>query len=517
MRLRLLLFLLSIGLLGTSVWAQEAEPTLQPEQNFILGWANEIIFPAGIRLSVTASRVSSDIAAITLTIQPQNRAGVTVELNLEDAVVVSEPYSEFAYVWPLPQNDPPALFDDITITWQVISTRDEVSRVTDTFTFTDTRAEWAQDQTIGDGILLTMPGRTASGDTPLEPESTVEVEVVADTDTFLGQLRRGLIPAYNLLSVNTATRPEFKILLYPTPPGCTTQNAEGELVAVGALSETEVVCNPAVVNAIFNASGYDVVESASGALGDVQAALVARVTRGFYEPLWAGKNVPAWFLEGLTQLYSPTLKADYARQLVASARTGSLRTLAELTRVDDAEAQRQSYGMVLYIASKIGVNGLFNLASDIADAESFEVAYQTAVGESVNSLLLGFERWIFTDAGVSAFGFTPYQPPTPTPTATATATASRTPTATATPTITPTPTVTGVLSATPFPSLTPTRTPTAAPATHTPRPAGSLNTPVPTAVPPPLAETMSDSSVIAILVLLGFGVLALLVMLFRGR
>jgi len=511
---RLVLLLLCIIFLATPVLGQEVEPTPQPEQGFILNWVKEVIFPAGIRFSVTLSRALSDVASATLIIQPEGRAAVAVELNLDETVIVSEPFTELAYVWPIPQNDPPRLFSEIDISWQVISTRDEVSQITDTFTFMDTRSAWVQDEAIGDGIRLTMPGRTASGETELEPESTAEV--VADTDTFLGQLRRNLIPVYDLLTENTGTQPDFNLLLYTSPPGCA-QNADGESVAIGLLSETEVPCNSAIVNAIFGASGYTVVESASGALGDVQAALLKHLVRGFYEPLWAGKNVPAWFLEGLTQLYSPTLKTEFAPQLVAAARTGSLLTLAELSRIEDAAAQRQSYGMVLYLASQVGLDGVFNLASDIASAESFDAAYQAAMGQTVDGLIPAFEGWIFTDAAISAFGFTPYQASTPTPTATATATASRTPTPTDTPTITPTPTVTGVLSATPFPTLTPSRTPTAAPATQTPRPAGSLNTPVPTPVPPPLAETMSDTAVIAVLVLLGFGVLALLVLLFRRR
>lgn len=511
---RLVLLLLCIIFLATPAMGQEVEPTPQPEQGFILNWVKEVIFPAGIRFSVTLSRALSDVASATLIIQPEGRAAVTVELNLDETVIVSEPFTELAYVWPIPQNDPPRLFSEIEISWQVISTRDEVAQITDTFMFTDTRSAWVQDEAIGDGIRLTMPGRAASGDTELEPESTAEV--VADTDTFLGQLRRNLIPVYDLLTENTGTQPNFNVLLYTSPPGCA-QNADGESVAIGLLSETEVPCNSAIVTAIFGVSGYTVVESASGALGDVQAALLKHLVRGFYEPLWAGKNVPAWFLEGLTQLYSPVLKTEFAPQLVASARTGSLLTLAELSRIEDAVGQRQSYGMVLYIASQVGLDGVFKLASDIASAESFDAAYQAAMGQTVDGLLPAFEGWIFTDAAISAFGFTPYQAPTSTPTATSTATASRTPTPTNTPTITPTPTVTGVLSATPFPTLTPSRTPTAAPATQTPRPAGSLNTPVPTPIPPPLAETMSDTAVIAVLVLLGFGVLALLVLLFRRR
>jgi len=180
----------------------------------------------------------------------------------------------------------------------------------------------------------------------------------------------------------------------------------------------------------------------------------------------------------------------------------------------------ESYGLVVYIASQIGVDGLFKLAYNLGTATSFEAAYQTVSGKPIDTLLGSFGRWIFTDAASGAFTFTIYQPATPSPTPARTATSTQTPTPADTATFTPSPTVTGVLSLTPLPSRTPTFTPSPAPATNTPRPAGSLNTLTPTPVRNLAAPnaTNTDLSIgIIILVIGAIIVVVAAIILFRPR
>jgi hypothetical protein len=173
----------------------------------------------------------------------------------------------------------------------------------------------------------------------------------------------------------------------------------------------------------------------------------------------------------------------------------------------------QSYGMVLYIASQIGVPELFDLAGDLGAAETFEAAYQSAVGRPLTTLLVELERWIFTDNAATAFIYTPYLASTPTPTSTSSHTpfpATSTPLPTETLPPTATVTVTGVLSSTPLPTRT--LTPTELPSTPsvTPRPAGSLNT----ATPAPVVQSsapMNDTARTA-----GIGAVILLVVVSIG-
>lgn len=185
-----------------------------------------------------------------------------------------------------------------------------------------------------------------------------------------------------------------------------------------------------------------------------------------------GGNVPEWFREGLTE-FDSALKVELNAPVLIASRSNSLLQLDVMAKAPAPNSnidlwRSESYGLVVYVASQIGVDGLFKLASNAGTATSFEAAYQTALGKPIDTLLGSFGRWLFTNAAAGAFTFTVYQAATPSPTPTRTPTITRTPTPTNTATFTPTPTVTGVLSLTPLPSRNPTFTSTPAPATNTP-------------------------------------------------
>lgn len=566
--LRFLILLLVIVAATFPIAAQENTP--QPGQNLILGWTNEVIFPEAIRFTLTLAQPLSEVAGATLIVQPEGGSAAPVEINLNEAAIVREPYTELAYVWQIPRDNLPRLFENVTFTWRTTSTNNETSQITDRFTFTDQRAGWAREADPRGQINLAIPSGGPSVEaaqitpgellTPAAPASQVQAGIEATEEVTIlepsgglggvepasgltpnvpqptsdspdtsgvAQLRRQLQPVYDLLAENTGISPSFNVIVYTSafPPGCV-QNGAGASVAVGPFSGVEVPCDPTMANAIFSASGYDVVQSDSDSLNRMQALLTHFLTRGFYEVAWAGKNVPDWFAAGLGQLYSAGLKTRLYPPLLSAARTG---TLLSLDRMADEPApdaaydlwEAQSYGMVAYIASQIGLQGLFDLARNIGDADSFSEAYEAAMGSPLDLLLASFESWIFTNRAPDAFAFTPYQAATPTPTPSRTPTLTRTPTVTPTLTFTPTPTVTGVLTNTPTLTPTPSRTPTPAPATPTPRPAGSLNTATPTPIPTVDVVSALDSPNAALAILaIGLVIIAAVALLFtrfRGR
>jgi hypothetical protein len=490
---RMALLILGLCLSFTSVLAQEETPTWQPQQDYIIGWTAEVIFPQAIRFTVTLGRSADELATAQLTVHPEGQPAVQMNVNIAEAAVVREPYSELAYVWQIPRSTPPRLFENVRFEWRVVSRQDQVARIEDTFVFTDQRVEWVQD---GDArLLLTAP---ADGPNP-------------------ARLRRDLMPVYDLLSSNVGRVQSFKLILYDeavAPEGCV-RDAEGNQVAVGPASGVAVDCDLTMAEAIFNASGYDVIDLS--AADSAHEAIVAHMTDRFYELTWREKNVPEWFRVGLQQFYAPNPKTSLLPLVLTASRNDRLFTLDEMAsapRNNQDIWRAQSYGMVLFLADQIGVPALFRLANEIGAAETFEAAYQAAVGQPLESLLVNWERWLFTDDAAAAFAYTAYQPDTPTPTSTASPTPfppTDTPTMTPTPTLTVTPTVTGVLSRTPLPTRT--LTPTDAPATPsvTPRPPGSLNAPTP--VPVQLVtqvDTMARNAGIGAIILLLVVIIGLL-------
>jgi hypothetical protein len=484
-------------LIAAPVLAQDSDPTRGPEQGYIISWGNEVIFPQAVRFSIVLGSVATDLASATLTIQPEGQPAVAINVDIEETAIVSEPYTELVYIWEIPNPEPPRLFREIGLEWSVVSDRNEIARIQDSFVLTDQRAEWVQDEDPQNLIDLTVP---ADGPNPT-------------------RIRRDVMPVYDLLAANVGRAPSFNLILYTDafPIGCVT-NGDGDSVAVGPVSGVEVDCDPAKAEAIFNASGYDALQPDS----DIVSSIVIRLTEGFYETVWLDKEVPDWFRAGLARFYSPLPKASLLPTALVASRNDRLFTLEEMAvmPVADEVWQAQSYGMVLYIASQIGVDGLFRLATDLTAADSFMAAYQARVGQPLDSLIADWQRWIFTDEAAAAYVYTPYLASTPTPTPSPSLTPfppTETPTPTLTPTETPTPTVTGVLTETPAPTRTLTRTPTAAPATVTPRPAGSLNTPTPTVTATSQANSDVNRIGLAAVILLGIAIIGLVYLRFGRR
>lgn len=473
---RSLLILLLIGLVALiAVPAQMQEPS-PTDTSFVYAWSSEVLYPEAVRFSIVVNLPASRIARATLTLERAGAASLELPISVAETAIFTDPYSELVYFWEIPQSAPLPLFTTVTYTWNVVSDRDEAANITDEFEFVDTRAVWTRSEDPEGQMHLTFPADSINAPT----------------------LRSSLRDIYALLAENTGQQPAFDLILYPDtlPYDPCTDNGQGRAVVVSARDGVSVPCSSGMLEAVLRASGLTpVILPPIINVNGNQETLGEFLVAAFYEPLWADADVPAWFQTGLALFYLPGVKTDFLLQVQIAARNDRLFSLQQLDMMPDDPAllplwRAQSYGMVVYIAEQIGVPRLYRFANDLAAAESFSALYEQATGQPLRALLPAWRNWIFRDAAVSAFGFTPYQPDTPTPSPTRTPTPfppTKTYTPTATPTYTPTPTVTGVLSATPLPSPTPLPTqPTSTPSL-TPRPAGSLIE-TPTPLPTPQAQ-----------------------------
>lgn len=497
MIMKRLLMLVCLLIAAGSARAQEPSP--QPEQNYIIGWSSEVIFPQGVRFVITLARPVSEIASAALTIQPEGRPAAALDVNPNDAALVREPFSELAYVWQVPRSAPLRLSEQVRFGWTTVTRSGEIARVEDTFIFDDWRVTW-----------------TRRDDAPLS--LAVQAEGMGSPDAAAARLRREMQPVYDLLAANTGRDETFNLLVYTQDaPGCDV-NRQGEPVAVGPTSGAALPCDPELADAIYRSSGFEALRSPSSSLEALQTAVTAHLVRRFYR--WP--DAPDWFRAGVDAFYAPQPRPGDLSLLLNAARSSRLFSLAAMTRRPEAANAElwlaQSYGMVLFTASQTGVPGLFQLVRE-ADAAPFDPAFEAALGRPVSALLPEFERWIFSNAAASAFNYTPYQPVTATPT--------RTPTNTPTPTRTPTSTLTPSLTFTPQgfvptatlpPTWTPTRTVSPLPPSVTPRPPGSLNTPTPVpALPLEVTSTPAGLLGIVSIALVALAIVVLVITGFRRR
>jgi hypothetical protein len=497
MIVRIVIFLLCVGMWLQPILAQD-ETSETFSEGFIFKWDAEVIFPMGVRFTASFLRPVTDLSSVNITIQPEGEAALTQSVSFDEPMNHGDTFTDLAYIWEIPPDRLPRLFRDLRFEWEAEDIRGDRAVASDKFVFTDQRVEWEQSEDPAGFINLTV---RADGPSP-------------------AQIRQSILLAYNLISANVGRVQPLNILLYDAdlPASGCTRDADNKLVAVGPISEISLACDPSRSALVFQRSGFDWVQvTRLGVTSNASAALIQLFTRRFYEPLWLDKAVPDWFRIGLGQFYSQASKSMLLGVVRSASRNNKLYSLDEMTveRPGDDLWPAQSYAMVVYLADRIGVSRLFQLAN-LRSVDSFVQAYESAIGQPISALLPNLSRWIFTNQAENAFAFTPYQAetPTPTPTATLTPTATPTPTDTETPSLTPS--VTGVLSATPTLTRTPSRTPTLPPPSVTPRPASSLFTPTP--IPPPsvLDDPVTQQGILAIL-LIALAAVGLAYLILRRR
>lgn len=453
---------------------------LTSASGFVNDGEAEILFPQAIRFVVNLSIPPDEVASAALTVTPAGHEPITIPVNVADALISpDEPQARLAYVWIIPVDDPPPLFSQIDYMWSLTATDGTVASFSDTLTFSDPRSDWVQSIDQSGRLSVTVPRSLG-----LDPALVRQV--------------------YELLRRQANLTEHFNLMIYGMPPGCT-PNEEGTPVVRSVRSRAVVDCADGIERAVF--AGYDLLVVPPGT--EPIVSVVDWLVDQAYGSHWQGKDVPAWFVAGLKQFYNPADKQPLLQPVQQSARERTLYTLPELESVQTSALwQAQSYALLLYTMDRIGVQGVFDLAR--VNADDFATAYQQAVGQPLSGLVPALSQWIFTRAAVSAFGITPYQPPTATPAPTFTPLPSLPPTMP--PTVTLTPTTTPTATVTLPPTITPSTTPTLAPPTVTPRPPGSLPTPTPqpSALETAIAQPGVQAGVVTFLIL----VLLLLIFLF---
>ncbi|MDZ4766472.1 MAG: hypothetical protein SGI73_18185 [Chloroflexota bacterium] len=466
-------------------------PTLTPtrEGDILIYQEVEVIFPQAIRFIIAITPPLFEIESARLTVMFEGREPETVAVDLETAAFVGDPYSALNYFWDFTTETVPPVFSTLRYAWDVRASDDRYTQVEGVHTFQDERLIWAR---VGDDAIQMAIG--ASDPTPVG---------------VFGLIRQ----AFDGLERVTGETRRYNWLIYDgIAPGCA-RGDSGLPVASNRRGDLSIPCNPAVALQVYNGQGYDVLRRPPElALDD---ALIEYMTRDFFASAWSVSRPPQWFINGMAQFFRVNQKDD---QLVigrTAADSNALFTLDALRTAppNDPERRRvwraQSYGIILYLLNRIGVESLYALA--LTDAP-FETALEAALGEPTDALVIAWSGWLNTSAADSAYGVNPYIPPTLMPSSTPTPSPTWTVTPSPTPTATLSPTVTGYLSLTPRPTNTPSDTPDAPTLTPsvTPRSPGSLPTVTP--LPPPtVAGALAEPSVQSAVLIGLIGILILLV------
>lgn len=453
-RLRLLIVSCLLWLTTLSGSAQTANPTpgsTADRPDFIILYSMELasveVFYSRFVLTPPAS--AFERVALTVTQPGWSASGEAIEVDLNAIASITEPFTDFTYLWTVDPANPPDLFRDLTFTWSFTQTGGTTEVVRSTVTYADPRTNWVLDQNPEGPVKFAIPeGR-------FNPAS----------------LRAPVQMGYDLLNANTGQSAQLAVITFdnrlPINP-CDSANK-----TLAPLSQQPVPCNPRRIEQVYTSNGYVPLQTGFGSFAEAQDGIIRLLFDTMYTNLWAEVQIPAWFRYGLREFYTQRLKLDLLAISQDSVRVN--RAITDMSSVPQdnrlAAWQAQSYGMVLYIAEQIGVQPLFDLARDLANGGNLADLYQNKTRMPLSSLIPAWSNWIYTAAAESAYQYNPYLPITPTPVPSLTRTPTLTLTPTPTLTLTPSPTVTGVLSPTPSDTPTATLIPTL---TVTPRPAGSL-------------------------------------------
>jgi hypothetical protein len=462
-------------LIGCTVLTVNAQETVTPEPTatptpvpqFIKGWDADVIFPQGFVFYFDAIiPLESQVASISLLIEPEDAAASTVTVPLNDDTVFTRVGDSIAaeVVWQIPnENAAPRLFSEVTYTWNLRLNTGEADAIRDVIAFTDHRADWQI---------------TLSADLPLRIATL-------DPSIFAPQVFDEMAGVFEVLAEQADFDPDepanFIIYSDDTPIGCST-NDEGDLETTSDTYEVSVPCDLELAQTLYRRSGWLPLQVPLNDRFTLEQALTHALVRVAYPNL---VQAPEWFQFGYARLLDPTPKIRYLSPALVGSRGGTLvETVTELEVIpsgDNEDAltlwEAQGFGLVLYIAERFGLETLYTLAAEVSSQQSLADAYQAQTGETLDALFVAWEIWIFSDEAPRVYNIDLYSFPTPTPTPIRTATPLP-PTRTPFPTFTP--------SATWIPSPTPTLVPPSP--TPTLRLARDVFTPTPT--PTPMPETV---------------------------
>lgn len=470
-------------------------PTPLPE--YVLTSESGIVYPTALASYFEFARPKEDFVAAELSLRQEGWSQGPISVDYASVADEVDGVTRLTYIWDITPNDPPRVFEDVELIWTFVQRDGSQVTFIHTVYYADPRVDWEVIFPSDGQIELAFPSGRASANT----------------------LTLGLEASYTLLQTSTGQTdfsPIVRLVVYdgvlPANP-CQT-NASGESTSFGTDVIIELPCDPdAVTENIYAPSGFSMVQLSPSGSDTLQTASIGTLFDAFYDPLWAdaGTAVPTWFREGLKKFYLPGIKAiDYEISRAAARAGGALRRMEAVPEDEAGRTQwsAQSYGMVLYMAEQLGLDGLFELARSLGAENTLADAYEAATERPISGLISAWSAWLFTTPAQTAYDYSPYLPTTSTPsrTPTHTPTITRTPTPTSTPTITPT--ITGVLSSTPRP---PTAIPPSVTPSLTSRPAGSQPIPIVTVTPEATAETVDpdNEGQRNVTLLIGFGLMAL--------
>jgi hypothetical protein len=405
--------------------------------------AADVLFPAGVAFQVVFRGPETGLRSITMTAEQEGWAGQTIDIDPSEVDIDENGLSVLSYLWSVGEN-PPRLFEPLTITWS-ITPRGGASEVVETeIAFADSRVTWVVAETSG------IPTRFA----------------VSDTRTTVAVISAQLSSLSDLLGAGGREIPPLNVVLFPS--GVNIDPCVSGDSLVGPLTAIEALCDSESATSLYAEQGWDV--AAVTITAPVREIVVDSVVRAAYPVIFDSEDVPDWFKTGVISYLAGSFNANELDVARSASRSNSL--LSELDIVpSDAKANQwrvQSIGTVVYMASQIGVVPMLEMLSRIDDGELLSDVWLDQSGQTLSAINVSWRNWIFSPRAEAAYSSLPSLAPTLTLVPTRTATFTPTPTSTLTPSATWTNTL--------IPSLTPTMTPsvasgfeqpTAAP-THTP-------------------------------------------------
>jgi hypothetical protein len=488
---------------NTPVNRQTATATLRVTgAPFIVSTAVEPAFPAVVMLQVRIDVPLERVRSATVHVyQAESGLDITAEIDLTDPEVVQQrgELGVISYPWRIDPATAPKLFSYVNFDWTVSLRENVTANALSGFTFQDIRplmldapiTEWRRVGNEGDTLQLYTHNELLS----------------------LGTLQTNTLRVLDKLRQQTGLDLRYKIIIYdPGYKFCDGITGPDGLYVQLRTTEGFYLCKPEDAVNIYRAQGFHVIERATSGLDQLQGQLSDLMVREAYRRLWRSSQPPAWFREGLFQLYQPSgqLRAlQIARDASRANRSLPLSALqTDLADLADIDLWRsQSYLMITFLASRYGADAPFTLAANLSDIYTFNAALAALYNTTEAQVYADWQRWLFTGEAEAAVNWTPYLGLTPTRTGTPSSTLTRSPTSSI-----PTETRTPRVEPTNPPLVTFTNVPPTL--TNTPRPPGSLRSPTPRPTPMPEGPlvTLTRSPLLLIVAVAGLVIVVALVL-----
>lgn len=412
----------------TSMPTQTIDPLITPHPLDLTVTA-EVLFPAGIAFHVAFRTPEAGLSSITMTAEQDAWDGETIEINPVEVHIDESGVSVFTYWWTIDENAP-RLFEPLTITWAITPRGTATESAQVEVSFADSRVMWAIMESNG------LPAKFAA----------------ADSRTTAAVINAQMTALSELLEAAGREIPPVNVVLFPS--GVVIDPCKSGDILTGSQITIETSCDSERAASLYAEQGWDVAAVTSAV--PMREIVVEKVVRSTYPTLFASEDVPEWFKVGLVAYLSGSFNANELEIARSASRNNSHFPSLDFVP-SDAETHQwhvQSTGIVVYMASQIGVIPMLEMLDRIDSGEAMEDVWLDQSQQPLNVLNVAWRNWIFSFRAEAAYN----SPPSLAPTLTLVPTRTSTFTPTATSTLTPSATWTN----TPTPSITPTMTPSVA-------------------------------------------------------